>query len=373
MQRTEMINHATYQQIIGTISGVNSPHPNKVRADEVELMKPRVVEEMKMMPHTSNGYRSSLVCISSRKYAHGNMQKLFLEATKDGHANTILWCYKETAQACPEERRGREKKIFETPDLSNPERFIKFVAWEKCGECPLLSTCRGELAYASGFENIDDLIKEYKRLDASTWVAQKESGAPSLQDLVYPSFQQREPWCGKYPYRPELPTYVAVDFGYQDPFVALVIQEDKRGSEPPHYYVVAEYAQIKTQLLDNLENLKMMIKELGGNKPIVYIVDSADATAVEIMELQGFPVEPIIKKKVSHTIPLVRSKLLTASGQTYLHIDESCETLISEMQAYHYPECGGETPVDADNHGMDALRYFFVYLDCQQEPLLSII
>lgn len=368
LSRIIMLNRANYTQIVGTLSGVNSPHPNYVRADEVELMKPKVVEEMTMMPHSSNGYKGSLTYISSRKYAHGNMQSLVTRASATKKQAVVTWCYKEIAEPCPEERRGRGKKIYETQDLSNADRFHKFVAWEKCGECPLLSSCRGELAYATGFKTIDDLIREFSSMDKQTWVAQKECGAPSLSDLVYPQFRDEAPWVGNYKYNPALKTFIGVDFGYVDSCVFAWIQEKKHGSNPAEYFVVKEYVTTKTQLSENIEQVKIINQELGC-KPYIYVADSADPAACDQLEAEGFPVEPIKKTKVAQSIPLVRAKLLTASGNVYLHIDEECEFTRNEFQRYHYPECGGEQPEDEFNHSLDAIRYVFMYLNQADEPV----
>lgn len=373
MSMTDMANGASYQQIVGTIAGVNSPHPHKLRADEVELMKPEVVEEMKMVPHSTPSIRASFSVISSRKYLFGNMQEFVENADENGFDDVVAWCYKEISEPCPEERRGRKRKIYETPCIEKPDEddeFVKFTAWEGCGTCALLPTCKGDLAFSTGFIKIDDAVKEFKRLDIRTWLAQKECRVPEPTGLVYPDFLDGEPQVGDYPYNPNLPTYCCNDFGYTEPWVNLWIQRKDNGEDnPPDWFIIAEYFKALEQSHVHHAAVKRTNNTIGC-KPLLHVTESADPEEVDRMETAGFDAEPVVKGKIPHSLPFVRQRILSADGKRHLFVDRGCVNLRREFRRYHFPVGGGEIPADEFNHGLDALRYFFMWVQEQEDPVI---
>jgi len=183
---------STYEQLVGTMNGANSPHPHKLRCDEVDLMDWEVLKELMMVPQSSRGILSSMSMISSIKFADGNMATL-ADSSDDMGLINLTWCYKEVSEPCPVERRGIRGKWYVVQDLEKPQRMYKVKAYENCGECALLPSCRGDLAHATGWILINDTIKEFIKLDVDTWMAQKECRRPSKKAQYYPEWWDDEP------------------------------------------------------------------------------------------------------------------------------------------------------------------------------------
>jgi hypothetical protein len=181
-----------YEQLIGTLNGANSPHPQKLRCDEIDLMDWEVLKELMMVPQSKNGILSSMSMISSIKFADGNMATLADHSEEMGLIN-LTWCYKEVSEPCAIERRGSRGKWYTVQDLEKPDRQYRVKAWENCGSCPILPSCRGDLAYSTGWILIEDTIKEFIKLDLDTWLAQKECRRPSKKAQVYPEWWDGDP------------------------------------------------------------------------------------------------------------------------------------------------------------------------------------
>ncbi len=182
---------STYEQLVGTLNGVNSPHPQKLRCDEVDLMSWDILKELMMVPQSKNGIRAAMSMVSSIKFADGNMAHLADDV--DMNLKKITWCYKEVSEPCTVERRGHRRADYVVNDIENPDKKIKVSAYNKCGKCPLLPTCRGDLVYATGWILIDDSIKEFMKLDRDTWLSQKECRRPTKRAMIYPDWWDDAP------------------------------------------------------------------------------------------------------------------------------------------------------------------------------------
>lgn len=187
MQETKMLNGASYSQLVGTKSGVNSPHPQKLRADEIELLKdPTVLDEMFMVPMSFGGYRGTMDITSTRKYQSGIMQKL-VDNADEMDLNLIIWCYKEVAEECKESRRGIARLILDIEDPITKE-VKPYNMYEGCEHCKLAFSCKGDLVHSRGYYAIDDYIREKKRLSKTAWIAQKECQRPGSQNVIYADY-----------------------------------------------------------------------------------------------------------------------------------------------------------------------------------------
>jgi len=164
-------------------------------------------------------------------------------------------------------------------------------------------------------------------------------------------------------YNKDLPVYVSMDFGWNDPTAVLFIQHDPRTDK---VYVIDEIVRTKTLLSD--------IVKLMRQKPYpiaAYYCDSAgnqtrEQTArsnVRIMR-EDFGINfkwrstPIVTG-----ITLMRTYIKNARGEQKLIIDQNCKHLLEELTNYKYIERNQtvtDTPEDKNNHSVDALRYWFV-------------
>lgn len=167
--RTEFQNKSWLQVLVATIAGVNSPHPQKLKADEVELIAWPIMQEALSMPNSKDGIKATTVLGSTRKYAHGPMQRLIDEKI----ATVFTWCVFETMEPWPTDVLQQEK--------------IKQTFIDKFGDLDLLPT---DLTQFSGYFKWDDLITRVRTLDKETFLAQWMCRKPDSSGLIYPKFDE---------------------------------------------------------------------------------------------------------------------------------------------------------------------------------------
>src|SRR5262245_30276353 len=85
--------------IAGTYHGLNSPHPNKFRCDEIELMPWVVLQEGLQMSIERGGWKAQDTLTSTRKFQKGTMQRLLDEAGRK-NIKIYSWCIMETVERC---------------------------------------------------------------------------------------------------------------------------------------------------------------------------------------------------------------------------------------------------------------------------------
>ena len=177
---------------------------------------------------------------------------------------------------------------------------------------------------------------------------------------------------GDFNYRPDWATYMAVDYGFTNPFVVLFIQVGPFGE----IRVIREF---RRQLLDTPEVCHDLKHEYPGLIRVTNMLfpDPAepDDTRTMVRELRvpankntGGPlnirlslIRRALKERNAHLPPGHPERVPT------LMIDRThCPTLAWEMrEGYRWPEhksevrSQSENPMDKDNHGTEALGRFF--------------
>src|SRR3990167_5104795 len=231
LSETLLWNGSKHAQLGGTLNQVNGPRPNRLRVDEIELMDPRVLGELVMMPATYGGYRKSILYVSSRKNAAGNVQEML-----DSRTSLPRWifCWKDVVEKCPDSRSGIMPAKIDVEDIYLAGNRITFAGFEGCRKCALAPACQGVAKRAQGRYPIDDLISEYLESTREMWLAQKECRVVERRGLRYPEFDEGLN-VGRYEYDPALPCDVTADFGASHATAILWVQEDG-----PDAYVVHE-------------------------------------------------------------------------------------------------------------------------------------
>lgn len=172
--------------------------------------------------------------------------------------------------------------------------------------------------------------------------------------------------------------YIAIDFGFTNPFVAQWWAEDPDG----RLYLYREI--YKTQTL--VEDHARQIKQLSEGERITAVICDHDAEGRATFEKHGGMQTTAAKKNVLEGIQLVASRFRAAADdRARLFILR--DTLIEKDQslaAKHKPthteeEIEGyvwklssvpgrkEEPVKDNDHGADALRYMVAHLDAPQQ------
>ena len=165
----------------------------------------------------------------------------------------------------------------------------------------------------------------------------------------------------------ELTYYGAIDFGWHTTaFLLLGVDKDQT------WYVVDEVYGKEETLVDVIPRIKNAV---GDKRLVLLVADSADRDAVEMMGKE-FPVAGVNKandsKGYATGIGLVTEKLkprmqLVGLPKPSLYIGSNCKHLIFELESYRFPEekpdrNPTDIPVKENDHGPDALRYFFLHM-----------
>ena len=175
------------------------------------------------------------------------------------------------------------------------------------------------------------------------------------------------------PYNPQWPLYIATDYGFVDPNVALFIQPGPHGE----INVIAEYyrthrtpEEFATDVLND-PRLSWLVKNAKGIYP-----EPADPGATETLcqhwHLPAFGgTQSQIKPRIEAIDERMRHRNPHLSWdhderQPWLRFDRTCTNSKYEMDAYKWPEKrnragpnGTEVPEDKDNHVPEALGRFF--------------
>jgi hypothetical protein len=179
---------------------------------------------------------------------------------------------------------------------------------------------------------------------------------------------------GTFPYNPAWPLYMAIDYGFTNPFVVLFIQVDEWG----RVYVIKEDRWTQVDTVQVARNLLEMYPSYASpliSKCVRMYPDPAEPD--DTMTMSNALKIPAMKNtggELKTRLALIRQALKTKpehvpvghpDRQPGLFIDRSCETLAWEMrEGYRWPETRSEVrsdsehPMDKDNHGTEALGRF---------------
>ena len=198
MSRTDLRNGGHLEILPCTINRVNSPHEPKVRFDEVELADPVSYNEAKFIAASDEqGNEASICYTTTRKFAYGLAQQEIDTAIKTGK-KVMLWCYKDVTERCPDERSGTQpceawvnlKTLHCTRKKETKEQTC-FMVFNKCWDCKILPTCRGDLKRANGIKSIQDVILKYENASIDYWLSQMECLRHSRKGLMIHAFNKR--------------------------------------------------------------------------------------------------------------------------------------------------------------------------------------
>ena len=335
--------------LAGTMSGVNSPHPEKANLDEVELMDWNVLQEAMSMPKSTKRAKASLCITSTRKFSYGPMQRLLDEADEKGF-KVYQWCIWEVIEKCPDSRSGT--LVVPHTFLPYGERKPKTIkVFNKCLKCELVEVCQGKAKKSDGYYTIDDTIRKFKTLDRAKWDAQWECKKPGREGLVYDLFDENVHILDSWIFDPSLPTYAGQDFGYTNPshtiFAQVTPSEDivifdeivKKQTPTPHLvHIFFKPAHQKYKI-------QGWYSDPRGNDEIAQMKEA------------GLPAIAA-NSDVAAGIDTVRHFLMPPSKRAKLFIAKKCMYTIKDLNTYHYMPDSDSPKKDEGDHGCDAIRYF---------------
>jgi hypothetical protein len=140
-----------------------------------------------------------------------------------------------------------------------------------------------------------------------------------------------------------------IDFGWRNPFAAIwgVLDRDDV------LWIEGERYLSRTPLHEHAAALRA----LSG---VIWFADPAGRTEIEELRAAGLTVRAGDNAIVAG-IAAVTARLRTGRLKV---VGPACPQLVNEARLYRYPADGdGETPLDAANHALAALRYLVSRLD----------
>lgn len=328
----------------------------KLRCDEVEMFDPDIWEAAQLVTRSiedqtqrpANGaakkkrpkdaaqpISGAIEAISTLHKPYGLMQRI-VDQAQARRTPVLRWCILEVLSRCPAER--------------------------DCAACPLWDDCKGVAkTRCDGFVSIDDAIGFKQRVSRETWDAEMLCLRPSTRGCVFPRFD-----VDVHVSEADAPSgalSLAIDFGFNNPFVCLWIVTDAPSSRT---WVIDEYVQEGRTVHEHLEVIEA---RRWGRRAAHVACDPAgqgrsDQTATsntQVLRRAGYAVR-CRKSLIADGIELIRAALCPAHGEPTLLIHPRCARLIRAMQSYRYPATGGELPLKDGTHDhlVDALRYHFV-------------
>lgn len=332
-QSLELANGSKVAVLTQSERAVRGLRVQKLRCDEVELFDPQVWSAAQLATKSKSPITAAVEAISTLHAPFGLMQQVVETAEASG-VPVLKWCLLEVLERCPQHRA--------------------------CAACPLFPECQGiAKTRCEGYLSIDDAIAMKRRVSLETWESEMLCRRPCVRNAVFSHFDPAIHVREETPTDSEL--WLAIDFGYANPFVCLWIHKTSQGLT----YVVDEYVQEQRIIEEHLEQIRT--RPWGPARKIA--CDPAgqgrnDQTAtsnVMLLRQAGYSVK-CRPSGILEGLEMLRRALHPAAGQPTLFIHPRCKRLIRALQSYRYGDDGSELPLKDGQHDhlIDALRYYYI-------------
>lgn len=366
--RAEFVNGSSVEILVGTMAGVNGPHPARAQIDEVELIDWPIMQEAFNMARSAKGYPGATRLTSTRKRTAGTMQRLLDEAEQRGF-KIYQWNLWDTIETCPlaTDDHGRVIDTQTAYSFTNTKGEQKscFI-YESCLNCAMLPACRGQAKSSNAGPGavvaLADAIKNYKTLDPDVWDAQVICVKPGRGNLVYPMFDKdlhvidyeamlRDKYGEDYReiFDTDLDTYAGQDAGFGCPATVFlqVIDDPDTGEQT---VVIFDELYEKNVAPSKYVSDFLVPRQDLYNVQEWFCDPSNSQQLMAEMDLQDLYTIPGLKN-VEEGIDAV--KALFSLGR--LLIDKKCKNLIWELGRYEKQYNG--KPKKVDDHLVDAMRF----------------
>jgi len=361
---TRFRNGSILSIIAGTYHGLNSPHPNKFRCDEIELMPWVVLQEGLQMSIEKKGYIAQDTLTSTRKFQKGTMQRILDEAAEK-EIKVYSWCIFEVLEKCT-------RLCYDDPVHGNcPVYSMK----DKDGV--ELLKCGGMAHNCKGWYKIEDFIKKARLLDKDTWDTQWRNLRPSGAVLVYGDyFKDEDPWViNPFPIPRDWVKISGIDFG--STFVYLKAAQNPVDDT---WYVFHEYYSSIEKSLD--DHSGVMCDSPYFNRKEWCFADPAGKQAIidlnRKFKAKNGPTIYSANNDVYGGINFIKALLQRTGPDSLpkLRVFRTCAKLRAELGVLysHKLDKDGTTNKDVivkkDDHAADALRYMMYTFHTQGRPFV---
>jgi len=369
-------NDSMLEVVTGSVKGLNSPHPQKARIDEVELMDWNVLQEGLSMSVSKEEEGITIIgqntFLSTRKYDTGTFQRLLDEAGETGN-KIYCWCIWEVLEKCT-------RKCKKDP---------------KYRDCPIWEKCKGLAHKCSGWYKIDDWIDKARAISKDVLEAQWLNKRPSREALVYGEYWSKDIHIipNKEALLPNPDKRIimsAIDFGsspghpfvYQKAWVDYSdidrAMDESTGTNKPlvfklSFYIIYEYRAGSGTIATHAARIKSSPEFFPGE--IIFADPSAKQARLDLDGLYALPTFQAIND-IENGIDLVRAHLevwhdyAVDQDKSWYYIvedyydcdDENIIGTDKEFEKYKYPrqldgKVSRRLPLKTEDHGMDCSRY----------------
>lgn len=356
IQRREFMNRSSIEVLVATMTGVNSPHPQKLKMDEVELIPWVILQEALSMVQSKGDVKGVTVLGSTRKFATGPMQKLLEQG--DGRGMKIFsWCILETMEAFPD-----------NPQLPNYNPVLAKDIRRIVGADLPEDTSR-----FSGYYKWEDFLEKYQTLDRDVLDIQWFCKKPDLSALIYSRFDEARNMDYDFKLDRKKQLYIFEDFGNSKdhPDVMLFAQHDPDTQTVTVFDELYLASMSSSQMVDEarkkLKSYGLETSDLTG-----WIPDHHMLTQVIDRKNMGLPIwdqvddtmieNPSRVYLIENGVHLVRKFI----DEAWFKITPNCTQLRAEFLSYsRRRKPNGEysdEPEKKSDHGPDAVRYGLVRL-----------
>lgn len=392
-------NGSSDSTVVATVTGVNSPHPNTVHADEYDLMEQKVIDQLGNVSSSTllpDGTRIPAldVIVSTRKTMHGPMQRLIdeiSEAEEKGYeASYKLYahCVFEISEEVPmcrsvpdEQRRARLIELGRDPDeVCSCEKAVK-GEWADGVPRTLESVCRGKFFRSRGWMSYGDVKRKFRKNPQAVWEAEMECRRPMADGLYLPAWSRSRYVTNGWTPRPEYgPVYLGVDWGgtalnfvLWSQFLLLPVSIRKRdGTEveiPRFSYVVFDELYDAEAGATRLADM-VVAREVSWRRQVPgFFVQKrfADMAGKQARNdwKQHTPSLPTTWALPSREFePMVRCLQGLVEDQRYW-VDERCSRHIDDIESWR--QKNGKELHDDASHSMAAARYLHANAEALQK------
>jgi hypothetical protein len=203
-----------------------------------------------------------------------------------------------------------------------------------------------------------ELIRIFNNSSRMYWMQEYCAEFTAFEGMVYPEFNDQV-HVRDFEYNPEFRNWLAMDFGFVDPLVALDIMIDQQD----RVYVWREYM---VSYKNNHEHANIL---KNRDNPEGYHIDAiaADPRDPDAISTMAFALGMANATPVERTAgyeAIRRALKVREDGLPGLVIHPRCTELIRQLKILRYAESkegrnSKQVQHDFDDHGPDALRYFF--------------
>lgn len=253
--------------------------------------------------------------------------------------------------------------LYHMYERGQSSRFPNWASWKR-------PSWTNDIVFPSGRQD-PEIVEAEADLTKDEFDRQYGAEFVDKSGVVMKEFDE-DVHLGDFDYEPSWATYMAVDYGFTNPFVVLFIQVGPFGD----IRVLREFR--RTQL-DTIEVCRDLMAEYPGLVRVASMLypDPAEPDDTRTMQRElRIPVNKNTGGEIKHRLSLIRRSMKVVNPhlpdgdperRPRLMIDRThCKTLIWEMQeGYRWPEkkseqrSDSENPLDKDNHGVEALGRFF--------------